>query len=333
MVRRTWREEKSDIGLHYTCYPDRRTSAGPIGMTPDKPGLYGWSGLGVLALTWGTAFAFISVAVDDLAPSLVAWGRLTLAALILTVWMIWRRKRLPALPDRRWLWILALGFFGNALPFTLISIGQQNVPSGIAGILMSMTPLGIVATAHFVVPNEKLTYWKSAGFLIGFTGILILTGPSAILGMLNASFFGQLLILIAALCYSANAILYQLAPETPPSVVASGSMICASILTLPLALFDILTGQAGSPSLEAIGAVIWLGFFPTALAVIVYVMIARQVGPTFIALVNYFVPIVATVTGVMLGEAIGLNGFIALGVILAGIFIARRKPRSASRSD
>ena len=260
-----------------------------------------------------------------------------LAAIILTAWAMFRRRRFPPLSDPRWKWIWALGLFGNALPFTLISIGQQSIPSGVAGILMSMTPLGIIATAHFVVPNERLTPLKIAGFLIGFTGIAILMGPSAILGMASASFFGQLLVVIAALCYSANAILYQLAPETPPSVIAAASMITASILSLPLALYDLATGQVGTFSPDAVGAVIWLGLFPTALAMIVYMNIARKVGPTFIALVNYFVPIVATIVGVFLGEAIGLNGYIALAVILAGIFIARRgqssKPTLKSSRD
>lgn len=298
-----------------------------MAITPDKPGLYGWGGLTVLALVWGSAFAFISVAVVDLAPSLVAWGRLTLAAFILTGWALFRRRRFPPLRDKRWKWIWALGLFGNALPFTLISIGQQSIPSGIAGILMSMTPLGIIAMAHVFVPNERLNPLKIIGFLIGFSGIIILTGPSALLGMANASFIGQLLVVTAALCYSANAILYQLAPETPPSVIAAASMITASILALPLAVYDMMTGQMGTFSFDALFAVLWLGLFPTALAMIVYMNIARKVGPTFIALVNYFVPIVATITGVFLGEVIGLNGYLALTVILVGIFIARRGQR------
>jgi drug/metabolite transporter (DMT)-like permease len=81
------------------------------------------------------------------------------------------------------------------------------------------------------------------------------------------------------------------------------------------------------PSLNSILAVIALGILPTALATIVYMGIARKVGAAFIALINYAVPVVAAIIGLMLGEALGLTAWLALGVILLGIFIARRGTR------
>ncbi|MEQ8403632.1 MAG: EamA family transporter [Oceanicaulis sp.] len=298
-------------------------------MSPQKPGLYGWGGLGVLALTWGSAFAFIAVAVETLAPSLVAFGRLAIGAVLLTAFTLHRRRTLPPLSDTRWLWFAALGFFGNTLPFTLIAIGQQSVPSGVAGILMGMTPLAIIAAAHFVLPGERLSPAKALGFLTGFSGIVILMGPSALEGMLSASFIGQALIFIATLAYATNAILYQAGPETSPSVVAAGSLICAAVLALPLAIWDVVAGgQAAAPSLQALAAVLALGLLPTALAAMVYMAIARQVGAAFIALVNYAVPVVAALIGFFLGEVMGARAWIALAVILAGIFIARRGDRA-----
>ncbi|XBQ16816.1 MAG: DMT family transporter [Oceanicaulis sp.] len=300
-------------------------------MSPDAPGVKGWGGLAVLALVWGSAFAFIAVGVQTLPPSLVAFGRLALGAVVLTAFTLHRRRPLPPLSDRRWLWFAGLGFFGNTLPFTLIAAGQQVVPSGVAGILMGMTPLAIIAAAHFVLPNEKLTPWKLAGFLTGFAGVVLLMGPSAVQGLLSASFLGQALIFAATLSYATNAIMYQAAPETSPSVAAAGSLVAAAVLALPLALFDLLTAPLPAPSLASIAAVAALGLLPTALASIVYMGIARQVGAAFIALVNYAVPVVAAVIGVLLGEEMGPIAYLALAIILAGVFIARRgnaKPRS-----
>lgn len=296
-------------------------------MTPDKPGLKGWGGLTLLALLWGGAFAFITVGVETLPPSVVAFGRLALAAVLLTVWAVAQKRYLPPLTDRRWLWFAGLGLFGNALPFTLIAIGQQTVPSGVAGILMGMTPLAIIMAAHFVLPGERINAWKGAGFLIGFSGIVLLTGPSALAGMLETDFLAQMLIFAATLAYATNAIMYQRMPETPPITVAAGSLICASVLTVPLVIWDGATGAAMQPSLNSILAVIALGILPTALATIVYMGIARKVGAAFIALINYAVPVVAAIIGLMLGEALGLTAWLALGVILLGIFIARRGTR------
>lgn len=307
-------------------------------MTPQRPGLHGWGGLGVLALTWGSAFAFIAVAVQDLTPSLVAFGRLALAAVILTAFTLHRRRALPPLKDRRWLWFAALGFFGNTLPFTLIAIGQQTVPSGVAGILMGMTPLAIIAAAHFVLAGERLSPTRAAGFLTGFAGIVLLMGPSALEGVVSTDFVGQALIFTATLAYATNAILYQKGPETSPSVVAAASLISAAVLALPLAVWDVAVGnQQAAPGLDAIAAVAALGVLPTALAAMVYMAIARKVGAAFIALVNYAVPVVAALIGVLMGETLGARAWLALAVILAGIFIARRgdaarRARSAGRT-
>ena len=298
-------------------------------MTQDSPGPKGWGALGLLALVWGSAFAFIAVAVDTLPPSIIVLGRLSLAAVILTVWAFYRRRRFPPLKDVRWLWFLALGLLGNALPFTLIAIGQKTVPSGIAGILMGMMPLTVIAAAHFILPNERLSLRKASGFLIGFSGIVILMGPAALKGMLEADFLAQLLIFIATLSYAANAVTYQASPETPPSVIAAGSMICAAVLSLPVALYDIVAGPAITPSLPSIMAVLALGLLPTALATIVYMGVARKVGASFIALINYMVPVVAAVIGLARGEPMTLTTLIALGVILLGVYVARRKPRVA----
>lgn len=301
-------------------------------MTPEAPGLKGWSGLAALALSWGSAFAFIAIAVETLPPSLVAFGRLALAALLMTAWMLHRGRRLPALVDKRWLWFAALGLFGNTLPFVLIAIGQREVPSGVAGILMGMTPLAIIAAAHFVLPGERLTLAKVAGFLIGFSGIILLVGPSALQGMLSTSFLMQMLIFGATLAYATNAILYQLGPETPPSVVAAGSLISAAVLAAPLAIYDLIFGPPIMASMASLAAVAALGVLPTAIATIIYMGIARKVGAGFIALVNYAVPVVAALIGVALGEALGPIAWAALAIILAGIFIARRGAARVKRA-
>ncbi|WP_375548257.1 DMT family transporter [Oceanicaulis alexandrii] len=299
-------------------------------MTREDPGVKGWGALGLLALLWGGAFAFIAVAVDTLPPSIIVLSRLTLAAVVLTAWVFYRRRRFPPLRDVRWLWFLGLGLAGNALPFLLIAIGQKTVPSGIAGILMGMMPLTVIAAAHFLLPNERLTARKGLGFVIGFSGIVILMGPAALKGMLEVDFLAQLLIFIATLCYAANAVMYQAAPETPPSVIAAGSMICAAVLSLPVAIYDLVAGPPISPSLPSILAVIALGLLPTALATIVYMTIARKVGAAFIALINYMVPVVAAIIGLLRGEEMTLTTLIALCVILLGVYVARRKPKPYS---
>jgi drug/metabolite transporter (DMT)-like permease len=103
-------------------------------------------------------------------------------------------------------------------------------------------------------------------------------------------------------------------------------LIGAVIWSAPFGLWALVTLEA-APSAASVWALIALGVFPTALASIVYMAMAKKVGAAFIAQTNYYVPVVAALLGVALGEALGLNAFIALGIILLGMAVARRKRR------
>ena len=290
------------------------------------PGPLEWGALCVLALVWGTAFWFIKVGVETAPPAGLAFARLSLGAAALAVFALASGKRFPALTDRRWLWFLALGAFGNALPFWLIAVGQQTVPSGLAGILVGAMPLMTIAAAHMVIPAERLTPAKLAGFLLGFVGVVVLIGPSALAGLGGPAFLSQLAILAAAASYATNAILAQLAPETPPQVSGAGMLMGAALLSAPLGVYELATA-AEAPSLASAGAIVWLGLFPTGLAALVYMNLVRRAGAGFIALTNYIVPVVAALTGAIAGERLGPEAFAGLAIILLALAIARRRRR------
>jgi drug/metabolite transporter (DMT)-like permease len=297
-------------------------------MRPDAPGVTGWSALGFLALGWGSAFVFISLAVETIAPSLIVLFRLCLASGMLWLWMLVQKKQLPPLSDRRWRWYAGLGLFGNAVPFVLVATAQQTIASGTTGILMGVTPLVIVVAAHFLLPNERLNWLKSLGFVTGFTGIVLLMGPSALTGLLNSDFVAQFLVVFATCCYATNAIMYQKAPKSDPVVTSCASVVCASIMVLPFAGIDWFFGEHGAPSLESMFGVFILGLIPTALATIVYMGVAKQLGAGFVALINLAVPIVAALIGTLIGENLGWMSWLALLVILSGIVFARLGARS-----
>ena len=302
-------------------------------MSAREAGARGWLGLAALAVMWGSAFAFTTSAVETVPPGGVAFGRLVLGAGILAIYALARGRRFPPLADYRWRWFLALGLFGNAAPFYLIAAGQQHVASAVAGILLGAMPLATIAIAHFAIPGDRLTLSKSLGFLTGFAGVVILMGPPALAG-LGTDLLAQLMILAGGVCYAINAILAQRAPRMAPSLSAAGMLIGAAVLAAPMGIWELSRIEA-APDAWAIAAVAWLGVVPTAIAAIIYMEIARSIGASFIAQVNYLVPLVAAFVGVVLGEALTLTTFLALAVILLGLAIARRgsRPRPAARHD
>lgn len=286
-----------------------------------------WALLGALVLMWGTAFAVIRLALDSVHPLGVAGGRIVVAAGVLSATLRLAGFRFPR-GARAWSWFLLLGLVGNALPFYLVSWGQERVASGATGILMAMNPLVTLVLAHFFVAGEPLTRARLAGFGLGFVGVLVLLGPAALLE-LRGDVARQAAILGGSVCYAANSILARRMPDTHPLVASACVLLAASVALAPAALAEPL---AVEPSATSLLAVLWLGVVPTATATVVYFRIVSSAGPTFLSLVNYPVPVVAVATGALVhAERPGAQGLVALALILAGIALAELGGRSQSR--
>src|ERR1700682_2781135 len=90
----------------------------------------------------------------------------------------------PALPlsPAAWGRFLVMGLLNNAIPFALINWGQTQIDSGLAAILNATTPLFTVLLAHFVTEDERLTRNRIAGVALGFAGVVVMIGPSALRG-------------------------------------------------------------------------------------------------------------------------------------------------------
>lgn len=285
-----------------------------------------WLLLAMLIGIWGSAFSLIRVGLTGTAPEVLVMTRLWIGAGLVTGWSVYRGRRLPnpltADGRGRWVWLGVLGFMGLTLPFSLITLGQVHVSSGVAGILMAIMPLSTVALAHFFVAGERMTRRKLAGFTIGLFGLCILFGPSALGELGGAHILAKVMILAAALSYAVNTIIAKRAPEMPPSVTAAGMLIAAAVLATPPGVLALM--QDSTISIPSLAAIAGLGVGATGIASILYMQIIRSAGPSFLALVNYFVPITAAFIGFATGESLGWSAPLALMVILVGVGVIRR---------
>ena len=293
-----------------------------------KPTPTDWILFVTLVVTWGTSFLFIEIALISIPPLSIAAGRLAIAAVVLTAVVYILRLRLP-MQGSIWWYFLVIGIVGNALPFFLISWGQQRIDSGLAGILIGVVPLVTLVLAHFFIPGEQMTSRKTFGFVVGFCGIAVMMGPEALLelGGSASALAHQLAVLTAALCYSANAIVARRMPETHPIVASAGAMIMASIVMVPVAgaLDTPWNLTIGSGSLAVLGS---LGLASTAAGTIVFFALIRSAGPTFYSLVNYPIPIVAVILGgAVLSEDPGWTTVAALTLVLIGIALSQLPSR------
>ena len=283
-----------------------------------------WGLLAALVALWGSNFMFIKLGVESVPPATLVATRLVIGAVILVAVVRAMGHTFPPL-GRAWLPYVVLAIVGNCMPFWFITTGQQSIDSALAGILMAIMPLATLLLAHFFVTGEGMTRNRVAGFLLGFAGIVALMGPAALAGLGGSPLqvLAQFSVLAGALCYAVNGIMIRVMLKGDVMVASAAIIAAAAVVSVPVALVVDQPWRL-SPSADAVWLLLWIGIGPTAIATLVHLKLISSAGPTFMSLINYCIPVVATFFGVtLLGEEPGVNAYTGLLLILSGIALSQ----------
>lgn len=276
-----------------------------------------WVMLLALAAIWGASYMFIKIAVRDLSPAMVAWSRIALAAVVL-VGLAHARGALGGLRGRaRFLVLLGAVQIGG--PFLLISAGEEEISSSLAGILVTSTPLFTALLAIWVDHEERSQGLRLVGVLLGVIGVAVLLGVD--LGGSGNELLGGLAVVLAGLGYAVGALIAKHRfSDAPPIGVAAWVMVAATALLTPAALAT-LPGSA--PGLGPVASVLVLGVVGTGVAFAIFYQLLARVGPARTWVLTYLAPGFAVVYGaVFLDETITALILGGLALILAGSWLA-----------
>ena len=288
------------------------------------PGLHAYTLLALQGAVWGSSFQAIKYALEGFGPVSIAAGRILIAALVLLAYALMKGDRLPR-STSVWMTFLLIGLFNCALPFFLIPWGEQTLDSGRAAIFMATGPLIAILLAHFTSNNERITRYKTAGFVMGFIGVLFVIGLNTFTKGVG-DLLPQLAIIIAAASYVISGAMVKRLKGMSSAMVAAGVLLGGCLLTLPASLLleNPISQSASMPS-SAIIALVYLGLIPTGAAFFVRFYLIQEYGYTFVAQVGYLVPLFSVMFGVILfGETLTLGMFVGLFLILGGIVLSRR---------
>lgn len=274
-----------------------------------------WTLLLALSLLWGGSFFFTGVALTGLPPLLVVFLRVGLAALILCAAALVAGARLPR-EARIWRAFLGMGILNNVVPFCLIVWSQTQIASGLAAILNAATPLFGVVVAHFLTADERMTGNRLAGVLIGFAGVAIMVGPSALGG--GGELAAELASLGAALAYAFAGVYGRRFARmgVPPLVTAAGQVAASTLVLLPVVLVLDRPWTLPVPGLAVWGAVLGAAALSTALAFVIYFRLLASAGAGNVLLVTLLVPVSAILLGALvLGERLEPRHYLGMAVI------------------
>ena len=244
---------------------------------------------------------------------------MVIAAVILVFLLKIKRISLPLNAGSLGVYFIT-GVVGNVIPFSLISYGEIHVESGLAALLMGITPVAVVFLAPFVLADEQFTFKSILGCFVGIAGLVLLVGSSALDGI-GAHALGQITILGAALCYAITTLYVKRYVTVPPLCVATGSTLVGAVL-ISLVAFMFESPYTLSPTLSSVFASLYLGFIATALATLIYFYLLPQIGARRMSQINFLVPVLGTFTGVLfMGDIFTSNMILAFIFVLCAIYL------------
>ena len=279
-----------------------------------------WSMLLALSVLWGGSFFFVGVAVKELPLFTIVTLRVGLAALALAALIRIMGLSMPK-DGRIWMAFFGMGLLNNVIPFCLIVWGQTQIASGLASILNATTPLFTVLVAHVLTADEKMTGNRLVGVAIGFAGVAIMIGPSALSG-LGASVWPQLAVLGAAISYAFASVFGRRFKTmgVAPLMTATGQVTASAVMLAPVALLVDHPWTLPVPSASTWGALAGIALLSTALAYVLFFRILSTAGATNLTLVTFLVPVSAIVLGsLVLGERLESKHFVGMVMIAMGL--------------
>ena len=273
--------------------------------------------LALLACLWGASHTLIAVAIETTPPFTIVASRVAIAAAVLV--LVARSRGVALAPLRAsWSLLVVQALLLNAVPFTLITWGQQFIDSGLAGVLNATPPVFTFLITLLVTRHEPATPQKLIGILCGLGGVVLIVGADALRG-LDAQTVGQLAIVGASLCYGFAAVNGRRLAHLPPLASATGTMVCSAVLMVPLAVL-VERPWTLSPSFASLGAIGALALFSTALATLVYFRLLSTLGSIGTSSNSYLRAAVSVVLGVIfLGERPGWTVLVGLAMIVLAV--------------
>ena len=290
-----------------------------------------WAYLIILSIVWGSSYFLIKIGLEDssgnerMPPEMLGALRISFAFLALTPLLY---KSIKRLKKKHILFVIISGVVGSGLPAFLFAYAETKLDSSITGMLNSLVPIFTVLIATIVF-KFKLKWNHIAGLIVGILGAFMIVYQKLFSTNLSSNDTIPILtVVLATFCYalSLNLIKYKLKDLnamaiTSISFAAIGPFCIVYLFTTNF--FDRIVSQPNF--IEGIGIVGILAFIGTAMAVLLFNNMIKISTAIFASSITYFIPIVAILLGLTLGENISILQLSGIGVLILGVFLINRK--------
>ena len=284
----------------------------------------------LLGAIWSSSFMWIKIAVQEIGPITLVAFRVLFGLLFGVAVLLIQRVQWPR-TLKEWTPLLILGITNIAVPFFLISWGEQSIDSAVAAILDATVPLFTILIAHYLLHDDKMTVPKVLGLLMGFAGVVILMSKD--IGTSVGSLMGQLAIIIASAFYAGSAVYARKTTEDMPSIMRSAGPLVPATIVMWLAMFFV-ESPVEIPQLGITWiALLFLGILGSGVAFIMAYYLIHEIGPTRTSMVTYLFPLGGVLLGVIfLDENLSWQLVAGAALIVLSLVVANMQSQKQEKS-
>jgi len=284
----------------------------------------------LLGAIWSSSFMWIKIAIREVGPITLVAFRVLFGLLFVVVVIIVQRVSLPR-TFKAWLPLLVVGLTNIAIPFFLISWGEQSIDSAVASILDATVPLFTILIAHSLLQDDRITIPKVFGLVIGFAGIVILLSKD--IGDSSSSLLGQVAVIVASIFYAISAIYIRKTTEDTPGILRSAGPLVSASVTMWLGTL-IFESPVKIPQLSITWvALLFMGILGSGLAFVMAFYLIHEIGPTRTSMVTYLFPLGGVILGVtFLHEQLTWHVITGAILIVSSLVVANWEPRKQKLS-
>ena len=286
----------------------------------------GWVLFATLGLCWGIPYLFIRIAVADLDPLIVAFGRTFLGAVLLLP-LAWRARAFQGLRPH-WKPLLVYTAVEIIGPWFFLGHAETRLNSSTTGLLIAMVPI-VAAILVTVTGQDRLSRRRVLGLLLGLVGVAFLVGLDVQAD--DAVAIGAVLLVVVGYAVGPMIISRRLS-DLPPLGVVTSSLVIAATAYAPFT--PLVWPQRFT--VPAVASVVVLAVVCTAAAFMVMFALIAEVGPARMTLITYVNPAVAIVLGaVVLNEPLTLGLAVGFPLVIIGSILgtSRSEPAPAETTS
>jgi drug/metabolite transporter (DMT)-like permease len=302
-------------------------------MNADRRQARAFALLALVMLFWAGNSIVARAVRFDVPPFTLAFGRWSIALLLLAPFAIGPLRRDWAALLRGWKAVLLLGLLGIGTFNALLYSGLQHTTATNALLLQAVIPalVALLDRMMFGVRVGRVQALGIAASVLGVLAIVFEGDPSAALRLQFGR--GDVLVLASVVVWSFYTVLLRLRPEIAPVSFIAATFTVGVLTMAPLAAAEWLAGQEVRWSWEVGGAFLYVGVLPSLISYFIYNAAAQTVGPARAGQAITLMPLFgAFLSAALLGEVLHDYHFAGMGFILLGIAFGVLSARAGPRA-